>query len=424
MLHPMADLGISIYAYELAEALALNAVNVDLYTARNYRFSVEPHHYRHLPVIGQSVLLHPPQPVQNSVEADGNKACAPVALPNLNRAPCPSARFRLWESLRRFVLAFELVVYLKSKRYDAVWTQWPDAYGAWFSRFAKLFGLRVIHTVHNVVPHEREARDEQHYEGVYRRADHLMVHSEYARQELIRFLPQVAPKIIVQQHGVHTIFRRQPEARTVMRSALGITEQQVAVLCCGGIRPYKKIDEVLRAVGLLDRPDIAVVIAGEELGDSGKDDRQKLAGVREMARQLGIDDRVRFLPGYLPFDEMNRLFEACDVLVVAYEKHWGSGLLLQGMSYDLHIVATPIGGAEEYLQHHRRATIVPQADANGLAAALADAAAECRSVPRRASSRPDFQWQQIVRESLQALQGIPRPSDSMRGRSAAGCSTS
>ena len=51
----------------------------------------------------------------------------------------------------------------------------------------------MIHTVHNVLPHERSAGDERTYRAVYGASDVLLVHSRAANLSALDPGPQPAP---------------------------------------------------------------------------------------------------------------------------------------------------------------------------------------------------------------------------------------
>ena len=255
------------------------------------------------------------------------------------------------ERARQKFLEIELAAHLKRNRYDLVWTQWPEIYGHGFWATCRRLGMKTVHTVHNVLPHEENPEDVTLLRKVYRNCDRLMVHSEQSRQALLRLFPEVASRASVMRHGLYTIYPRRTGARERVRGELQIEPAKVACLICGAIRPYKNIDACLRALTELPK-NVLLIVAGKESGFADASAEDALAHTRREARECGVEDRVRLIPRFLGRLEMAGLFEAADLLLLPYINGYGSGLLLLGMTFGKYIVTTDNGGAREYLRHY------------------------------------------------------------------------
>jgi beta-1,4-mannosyltransferase len=410
MLDPIGDYGIGGYTYELSEGLAAQGVDVDVYTnARSVMLELAiPRHHRILPVLGgplfrQRELLRGHSPPARRGE-----------IPRSSAGPA-GARSKLGSGLRRkvrgLVLSLELALHLKRTGYDLVWTQWPylGGYGSGFWTLSRALGLRLVHTVHNVLPHETENRLQQKAdcERVYRCASALIVHSESSRRELCQLFPRLANKIITAKHGLYTLYKRAPEARELVRSRLGIWPGQVAFLFFGSVRPYKNLDAVLRALRHESLRQAMLIVAGWDLGSLNGPLPDRLANTRGTARDLGVTNQVRFVPGPLDLEDTARVFEASDIIVLPYLKSYGSGLLLHGMTYQRHVVVTATGGMEEYLLHYPRHTLLSDASSDAVARGLAQAVAAVQCGARPAVPEiPELAWPEIARRTLTALEEL------------------
>ncbi|HMK28175.1 MAG TPA: glycosyltransferase family 4 protein [Terriglobales bacterium] len=413
ILNPLGDYGISTYCYELAEGLAANGVDVDIYTGDGPRLAAFdfPKHHRIFPVFGSALfkrrrrLNTEDNGARNGTRAPSN----PVSQQVESKPASQRKRSRLFLRFRDFVLAFELAIFLKRKKYDFVWTHWPDIYGTWFWTAAKAVRLPIVHTVHNVLPHEESGGAKEMCREIYRLSDLLFVHSFQARDEFVQHFPQYASKIAMMRFGVYTIFSKEPGARKELRARLNIRDDQTVLLFCGAIRPYKNLDAVLQAIREVWSSDLVAVISGQESGYADLVPDDPLGRTRRLIEELGLAEQTRLLPGFLSFQDMAALCQASDVLLLAYQKHYGSGMLLLGMTLGVHVLATATGGVEEYLERYPRATLAASASVEDIVAALKAAIRQVRSgaSPAGAEGGSDFselQWEHIAKGALSSVE--------------------
>ncbi len=134
------------------------------------------------------------------------------------------------------------------------------------------------------------------------------------------------------------------------------------VLCLGRLTYYKGHEYLLKA--LAQTPEAQAVLVGSgEL-------RARLA--RAIAEHQ-LEDRV-YLAGFRPNEEVNALFETCDLLCLpSLERTEAFGVvLLEAMRYARPVLATAVTGAgmNWVVRHGQTGLLVPPADSDALAAAL------------------------------------------------------
>ena len=97
----------------------------------------------------------------------------------------------------------------------------------------------------------------------------------------------------------------------------------VVFLAFGFIRNNKNLDLVIRA--LVENPSAVLVVMGR--AQSKKD--KPLEFYRNLAVELGVQDRVKFFDGFVPDEKLASYFAAADVVVLTYDKsfHSQSGVL-------------------------------------------------------------------------------------------------
>lgn len=133
----------------------------------------------------------------------------------------------------------------------------------------------------------------------------------------------------------------------------------------GRLDPQKGQEEFLRSLpSVLDQqPDVWYVIAGDETkGEEGY--RSYLI---DLARKLGVDDHVRFLP----FTEnVAEFLAAIDVFVLpSYSETFGL-VLIEAMAMQKPVVATSAGGVPEIVENGWDGILVPPRDEEALAKAI------------------------------------------------------
>ncbi len=404
ILNPLGDYGISAYCHELAEGLEEAGVRADVYEPETARFGEEPRRHRRFPVIGTMLLKQLRVLRGNGAAAPPSRASypdRPTVQPGPASRPGPAGRIR--NMLRQRVLALEFALYLKLRGYDAVWTQWPNLhdYGTGFWRLCRLLGLQMIHTVHDVLPLEGNPGREATCRRVYESSDLLFVHSEWSRRELLKLFPQLAGKVAVMRHGTYTLYPRNPDVRERVRASLEIAADHVAILFCGGIRPYKNIDAVIESLADPECRRAVLVVAGTEARYPDSTTADPLGRTRRLAEKLGVAGRVRLIPRSPSTAEMAELFEAGDVLMLPYTEGYGSGMLLLGMTFGKHVVATRVGGAEEYLADYPHSTLLESAQPDDVARGLAFAiAAVDRQGFAAGVADPELAWPTVARSAV------------------------
>jgi glycosyltransferase involved in cell wall biosynthesis len=450
ILNPLNDYGIAGYTHEFAEGLAANGYLVSVYSDSNVSLQElpAPRRYEMLPVLGKALLkqaalprlISSAQKVQSTsmfpafgldthmlqlapaFQANGT----PVQFAmNLGRARTgdprsASVRQRLaaparlikrqmrdWVRIR--YLSSELACHLRMRNYDLVWTQWysADVFDSAFWRACKLLKLPVLHTVHNVLPHEREESDWDTFNEVYGHSKLLAVHSHYSQSELQNEFPHHAAKSIVMPHGIYSsLHKRVPECREQTRRALGIDLNSPVLLFCGAIRPYKNIDAVIASLDQPDFSDATLVISGKESGYPDSNQTDPLQRTKALLAKHRPTCRVKLIPKTLDTAEMSELFEASDILLLPYLKGYGSGLLLLGMTFGKHIVATSAGGSEEYLQHYENHTLLAGPSSREVAHGIRQAIERVRRSPSPVEPPPGLSWRHITARVMESAEQL------------------
>jgi glycosyltransferase involved in cell wall biosynthesis len=113
------------------------------------------------------------------------------------------------------------------------------------------------------------------------------------------------------------------------------------LLFFGVVRPYKGLDVLLRALAG-GPPNLTLTVAGEFWGGTGETEK--------LMAELGIEDRVRLRPGYVPASEIPALFAAADALVLPYREATASQNALLAFSRGVPVITTTAGALADLVR--------------------------------------------------------------------------
>jgi glycosyltransferase involved in cell wall biosynthesis len=92
-------------------------------------------------------------------------------------------------------------------------------------------------------------------------------------------------------------------------------------------------------------------------------------------------------------------------MILPYIKSYGSAQLLLGMTFGKYIIATKTGGMGEYLDGYSPCQVLPAADDESVATAIARACRYCAANPQWPTPpMAHLQWCNIAEELMRALE--------------------
>ena len=232
--------------------------------------------------------------------------------------------------------------------------------------WARLSGLRLVYTVHNLNPHERAfpALDRWASRALFRWADAVHVHDEEARLSLERLYGR-RRRVYVVPHASYVGAYPNSCTRLEARQRLGLAEDEFVYLCLGQMRRYKGIEDLIAAFRGLPAGQNRLVLAGNVHDPTYGD---------ELARLTRGDAKVVGWFRYVGDAELQYFMNACDVCVLPYRDVTTSGAAILAFSFGRSIVAPAMAGFTKLVAEGRGIAYDPRS-AHGLAQALQQARA-------------------------------------------------
>jgi glycosyltransferase involved in cell wall biosynthesis len=266
---------------------------------------------------------------------------------NFREDQSPNATW-MKKALRILVYYFRLIRYAAGAKPKIFHILWNNKFQH-FDRtllmlYYHLLGKKVILTVHNVNAETRDSRDSWlnrlTLRAQYRLADHLFVHTEKMKVELMDGYRVPGTRITVIPFGINNAVPNTNLSSREAKKRLGIREGEKAILFFGNIAPYKGLEYLVAAFRqLLDRSDeYRLIIAGRP-----KNCEEYWQDIHNSIRNEAQNGRIQLRADFIPDEETEVYFKAADVLVLPYKYIYQSGVLFLGYSFGLPVLAADVG---------------------------------------------------------------------------------
>ena len=236
---------------------------------------------------------------------------------------------------------------------------------------ARLLGARVVIEFHEVLdPGEASLSLVQAYVRLVapfmvRLAHGFVIHSEYDRKLLQRHYNLGQRPVVLIAHG--------PYNHNQLTTG-GQRDRIAPAACCnllffGLIRPYKGLEDLIRAFDALPENEIArywLTIVGETW--------EGCTLPASLIDRSRYRDRITFVNRYVSDAEAAGFFAGADAVVLPYHRSSASGPLQIAMSCGLPVVVTRVGGLIEAVAGYEGAILVPPGDPAALRSTLLEVA--------------------------------------------------
>jgi D-inositol-3-phosphate glycosyltransferase len=214
--------------------------------------------------------------------------------------------------------------------------------------YYKLLRKRIVLTAHNVNAGRRDSNDtlvNRLTLGIqYGLANHIFVHTEKMKRELVLEVGVEGSKITVIPFGINNAVPNTHLNTGDAKQRLGIREGEKAILFFGNIAPYKGLEYLIAAIRQIvaRRDDYRLVVAGRP-----KNCERYWQTIHEMVRDDVHTGRILLRADFIPDDETEVYFKAADVLVLPYRHIYQSGVLFLAHSFGLPVLAADVGSLKD-----------------------------------------------------------------------------
>ena len=214
---------------------------------------------------------------------------------------------------------------------------------------------KIVYTVHDVIPPIKSFYwNMSALKKVYRTADHLVVHTNTNKKQLMEIFGISPEKISVIHHGTDIEYKVLDKEEC--RKKTGINNNKKTLLFYGLIREQKGLDILIKALKGID---CNLIIAGAMPHGESFDKYETLLKENNI-------NCIKYIE-FVSEEFTDVLYQACDWVVLPYIYFYSqSGVFMQAIKYRKPIIATDVAGFREYVEKYNIGRICSHADAGEL----------------------------------------------------------
>jgi D-inositol-3-phosphate glycosyltransferase len=274
-----------------------------------------------------------------------------VNFNNLRGAQHPQAS-RVTKVLRVLNYYFRLICYAAKAKpaiFHILWNNKIEIFDrTLLMLYYKLLGKCLILTAHNVDKSKRDGGqsflNRFSLRWQYRLSDHIFVHTEKMKIELVTEFGVAEEKVSVIPFGINNTVPNTTLSAADAKRQLGINKDEKTLLFFGNIAPYKGLEYLVAALIELSKKcsTYRLIIAG-----SVKNCQGYWHTVEQSMILSGVDERIIRKIEYVPDEDTEIYFKAADVLILPYTHVFQSGVLFLAYSFGLPSIAADVGSLRE-----------------------------------------------------------------------------
>lgn len=232
----------------------------------------------------------------------------------------------------------------------------PEIYTSRLIQLLRPFGIPLVLTVHDAIPHSEggsgtSPREDAWRESMRAAASVVTTHGESCIADFRRASPDFKGKTVSSMHGVLMV---PPAGRAV-------TEPESArILFFGRMWAYKGLDVFIDAIDMLAQRGVAheAIVAGR-----GPE-------MTRLGSRMETMPTVKTINAYISPADTGRLFQSAAVVALPYKDATQSGVLASAYGNSRPVVASATGGIPDVVTDGVNGLLVPPGDATALADAL------------------------------------------------------
>lgn len=238
-----------------------------------------------------------------------------------------------------YIRIFFLIIDLKPLLIHIQWFKVPYFDYYYYKLIKWLFGVKLIYTAHNILPHNTGMKYLNIYRKAYTLFDGIIVHSENTKKELSSLCYISQDKIFVIPHG---LLRMEYDDNTLKQNEVDYKkkydiEGKIVFASLGEQSPYKGIDLIadvwLNTPELRDNNSLKLLIVG----------RQKNVDLKDLMR---VENAV-VINQQISNEEFIYLLHHSDVYLLPYRKISQSGALFTALAECTPVLVSDAGGLAE-----------------------------------------------------------------------------
>jgi glycosyltransferase involved in cell wall biosynthesis len=209
---------------------------------------------------------------------------------------------------------------------------------------ARLFGYRIIFTLHNLVPTYEVSPtwvDRIGYLIAVHLSNRIIVYCKEAKH-LMKDTYGRKSRVYYVDHPNLIEYYQNAITKTEARNQLNLSLDGFVFTFIGGVRPNKGVEILIEAFKQLENKDYRLLIAGNIYPPESY--------AKSLIKMAENDGRISFDLKFIPEDEMQIYLNASDIIVLPFAKILTSGTANLAMSFGRPVIVPRIGCLPELIE--------------------------------------------------------------------------
>ena len=185
---------------------------------------------------------------------------------------------------------------------------------------------------------------------VLKQGDYFITQSRMDSEDLLTVKKDA--KYIQTVHPTYNAFKMKDMSKEEAREILDIPVDERVMLFFGFVREYKGLKHIINALPEITKelPNAKLYIVGDFDGDKER--------YLELIKEKKVETNIRIFDGYIPDDEVEKFFAACDLVVLPYESATQSGIVQIAYGFRKPVIVTNVGGLPEVVEDGKTGYVV------------------------------------------------------------------
>ncbi|MEC4804815.1 MAG: glycosyltransferase [Jaaginema sp. PMC 1079.18] len=212
----------------------------------------------------------------------------------------------------------------------------------WRYFLCKIFGLKIIWTVHNIRPHESRYPylERWFYRWFPQKCQGLIFLSQYSQKEFFAQTPTArSVPFLLTRHGHYQSILNANITQKQAREKLNLQSDRQIWLFFGMLRSYKNLPNLIRTFKVFHQPNCHLYL----WGSPGTDKRI----IHQLQQEIGQNTNIHLTCKRLSESELEYAVKAADRIIIPYKKVTNSGSIIYALSCGKAVLSTRVGSLPE-----------------------------------------------------------------------------
>lgn len=209
-------------------------------------------------------------------------------------------------------------------------------YSIFCIKLIKIFGFKLLWTVHNLIPHEKATSDDLYVTKILcDLANAKIVHSDETINEMKKLRLNTDNTFIIPHGSFVGVY---PNNFKNTKNKFGFLEKDFVFLFFGNIRPYKGLPELLNSFSKLKDKRLKLLIVGNCW------DNELINLLKKYSK---IDKRILTKIEFVKDEEIQNYINACDIEVFPFRKITTTSSVISAASFKKPFIAPRVGNIKD-----------------------------------------------------------------------------